>query len=459
MVQHGNWKFWGGNLNTCGGSRINGVCGTKFTTLRQANAFCLAGGARLCTSEELLAKITKGSGCELDDAMVWSSTQCHNGVWVVKGKGKTNLCDANNPQSRYGARCCADGPKVYRGPPTTLSTTSTTTATFTTTTSSSTAWSGEARWDLWRQLPTALGEVSSAIVGDNLYVLGEGSRNTFAYNLNQRDGEWLKVAQRPIQGHHHAVATLNGDLFLIGGIPVSNKPGDKGGSKVQVYSPTANRWVEAGWPDVPYGAYLGAVSAVVMDGRIRVCGGLNFHPDALWRKNSAGCAVLDPATRTWSMFASLPVAVNHQAAGTNGDKMYIFGGRMQNHQMAANGMAKVQIYDPATNQWTLSKEKMLFGRGGHGYAPFILGHFYIFGGEETKKTVSTYDDVYPQVHAFDPSSERWTKQYPDMPVPVHGCYPVADTQRGLIYVVGGGTTAGPSASKIFQVFTVGTKNN
>lgn len=110
MEDHGEWKFFNDH-SSCGGSMINGKCAEpRASTLLEAKGFCLTGGARLCTSEELFSQTTKGTGCLLDDEMVWSSTPCREGAWVVEGQGRSASCQVNT-QSRFGARCCADGLK------------------------------------------------------------------------------------------------------------------------------------------------------------------------------------------------------------------------------------------------------------------------------------------------------------------------------------------------------------
>lgn len=50
-------------------------------------------------------------------------------------------------------------------------------------------------------LPVALGEVSTALVGRVIYVVGEGSRNTFSKDLESRG--WVVEAPRPFYGSHH----------------------------------------------------------------------------------------------------------------------------------------------------------------------------------------------------------------------------------------------------------------
>ena len=110
MVDHGHWNFVD-DYKICGGSKINGECvKSGAATLLEAEAFCMSGGARLCTAEELFDKRTKGTGCFFDNQLVWSGTACREGTWVVEGKGRTQSCEANT-EKRFGARCCADGLK------------------------------------------------------------------------------------------------------------------------------------------------------------------------------------------------------------------------------------------------------------------------------------------------------------------------------------------------------------
>ena len=59
--------------NVWGESEINGVC-ENGVTYQQALSMCASMGARVCTSEELLADCTRGSGCGHDSDFIWSST-------------------------------------------------------------------------------------------------------------------------------------------------------------------------------------------------------------------------------------------------------------------------------------------------------------------------------------------------------------------------------------------------
>ena len=74
-----------------------------------AQAECAAIGARLCTVYELASDVTRGTGCELDRALVWTSdttTACGAGGTAYPGSTK-DQSGAQCPMTA-GTRCCSD---------------------------------------------------------------------------------------------------------------------------------------------------------------------------------------------------------------------------------------------------------------------------------------------------------------------------------------------------------------
>ena len=94
----------------CGGSRDfgQGVDCSGPVSWTEARDFCEGVGARLCTEDELLNDETKGSGCALDDELIWSRTPCgedfrSNNFFRVQ-MGSTNadavsICSASSSAS------------------------------------------------------------------------------------------------------------------------------------------------------------------------------------------------------------------------------------------------------------------------------------------------------------------------------------------------------------------------
>ncbi len=113
-------------------------------------------------------------------------------------------------------------------------------------------------------MPAALGEIAGGVIGNTLYLVGQGSNVTLAYNLSS--GTWRAssaVAVRPCVGHHHAAEGVDGKLYLLGGLGT-------GMGKVQIYDPASNSWSVG--PDMPFAA--GSSSSAVIDGKIYVAGGI-----------------------------------------------------------------------------------------------------------------------------------------------------------------------------------------
>ena len=62
--------------SVCAESEVRKQCSGRRSEAAAAS-FCSAAGARVCSYEELAADAAQGSGCELDNSRVWSSTCVH----------------------------------------------------------------------------------------------------------------------------------------------------------------------------------------------------------------------------------------------------------------------------------------------------------------------------------------------------------------------------------------------
>jgi N-acetylneuraminic acid mutarotase len=300
-------------------------------------------------------------------------------------------------------------------------------------------------WDPAAPLPAALAEVAGGVVGNKLYLVGEGSDATLAYDLTK--GTWSNttaLARRPFTGHHHAAEVVNGKLYLFGGLGGSS-PG-----KVQIYDPAANRWTAGA--AMPFAA--GSVSSAVIDGKVYVAGGI------VGSATADRTARYDPATNTWTELAPMPRGRNHAAASTDGRRLFVFGGRgagSGDANVVANGFDTVQIYNPATNNWWSSAvagsdlRPLPQARGGMGNAVYHDGEFYVLGGETASGAGATADGVYRRVDIYNPTTNTW-RSGPPMPTARHGIFPLLFA--GRIYVAGGGTRAGASSSAVLEILTV-----
>lgn len=286
------------------------------------------------------------------------------------------------------------------------------------------------RWREGSILPLPLGEVTTVVVAGKLYVFGQGDARTFVHDIEQ--GSWTSsLAQRPFPGNHHGLEVFDGKLYLMGGL-------DNGSAgKVQIYDIGSDTW-SLGAP-MPWNG--GSCVTALIDGLIYVGGG-NLQGAG----TAANFAVYDPVLDTWTALAAMPVPVNHAASGTDGERLFVFGGR-QGMNVPQPGFDDVQVYDPVSGTWLTSDAgdvaPMPLPRGGTGRAVYVNGEFYVMGGEDS--TIA-----YGEVQAYDPVTDTWREDRA-MPTPRHGIYPAL--HEGRVFVLGGGLVAGFGASNVAEVFS------
>ncbi len=311
--------------------------------------------------------------------------------------------------------------------------------------SQATTWVGTLanKWEPGPALSVTLGETAGGIIGNKLYLIGEGSTSTYAFDLSTRT--WTAgLAPRPFVGDHHAAEVVNGKLYLFGGLEGASS------GRVQIYNPATNSWSLGA--DMPFAA--GSTATSLINGMVYAAGGLiNFQPNVGGSTTNLA-ARYNPATDTWTNIAPMPKAANHAAAATDGSRFYIFGGRAGIGDVQ-NGFGTVQIYDPTTNSWKSSDNAgdnlapLPVGRGGMGKAVFHNGEFYVIGGETLNGSGATAAHTFNRVDIYKPSTNTW-RLGAAMPTARHGIFPVL--LAGRIYVAGGGVASGESASNLLEIY-------
>lgn len=113
------WKLRFGNKESCGESDAKlGGC-HKLKDFNFASQICQSAGARLCTPEELVSDVTRGTGCGLDRMLIWTSDDCQTddgttGFMAVVGRDPSTIKSPRESQclatssTVASVRCCAD---------------------------------------------------------------------------------------------------------------------------------------------------------------------------------------------------------------------------------------------------------------------------------------------------------------------------------------------------------------
>jgi DNA-binding CsgD family transcriptional regulator/N-acetylneuraminic acid mutarotase len=237
---------------------------------------------------------------------------------------------------------------------------------------------------------------------------------------------WQSKAGLDTPRESMAVATVNGQVFVIGGLSGGGTVAD-----VRVFDPLSNQWsIRTGKPTP-----LQAMGAAVIGGRIYVPGGCNAA-----NIPSDIVEVYDPLRDTWQTGVPLPHALCHYALGAMEGKLYIFGG-----WDGQRALADVLIFDPSRDEW--SNGPALPSPRADAAAALVNDRIYLAGGRNG-------DTLLNQLLIFDPtqgqSGKSWTEATP-LAHPRAGLGLAA--LAGNLYAIGGGWTAALKQNERFDTRT------
>ncbi len=278
-------------------------------------------------------------------------------------------------------------------------------------------------WQTLAPMPSMRQEVSTAVLGGKVYVIGGFFSNGASSNLvevyDPEANTWTAAATLPIENNHNAAATVDNRIFAFGG--ASNR--------CFTYRADLNQWSEVASMNFRHG---NTPAVAVISGKIYVAGG--DGPGMTQRETE----VYDPTTNQWTVVAPMNLGRNHTAGVAINGRFYVVGGRP-----SAAAARALEVYDPATNVWT-ELPGIPTGRSGIAAAS-VNGELYVFGGE--------IPQIFNNVEVFNPLSNSW-EQLPPMPVAKHGIY--AAVINNKIYMPGGATVQGLGATNINQAYSVNT---
>jgi len=284
-------------------------------------------------------------------------------------------------------------------------------------------------WKKAAPFPEADEELYGVAANGKLYVMGgwgDGKARGANYEYDPATDRWAKKQPMPRPAHHAALAAANGKIYVFGGfIAPANTAIPVGAAWEPIadayeFNPATDSWK----PLPPLPSKRGSAIAAEVGGKIYVIGGATtmegskdpfftaFGPARVLGTNE----VYDPATNKWESRNPMSVPRNHAFSGVVNGKIYVIGGRTgHGFILSATNTNVVEEYDPASNMWSIPKERMPTARSG-GASGTDGRRIYVAGGEVTTTALV---GAYRAVEAYDPATNSWTA-LPSMPMPRHG---------------------------------------
>jgi N-acetylneuraminic acid mutarotase len=284
-------------------------------------------------------------------------------------------------------------------------------------------------WKKGAPFPEPDEELYGVAVTGKMYVIGgwgDGKARGVNYEYDPATDRWTKKQPMPRPAHHAALAAANGKIYAFGGFVAPATTGIPVGAAWEPidsaweFDPATDSWKAL--PPLP--GKRGSAIAAEVDGKIYVIGGATtmegskdpfftaFGPARVLGTNE----VYDPATNKWESRNPMSVPRNHAFGGVVNGKIYVIGGRTgQAFILSATNTDVVEEYNPASNMWSIPKERMPTARSG-GASGTDGRRIFVAGGEVTTTELV---GAFRAVEAYDPATNSWTT-LPSMMMPRHG---------------------------------------
>lgn len=291
----------------------------------------------------------------------------------------------------------------------------------------------EVFWTEGAELPTPRTEVSAAVIGSRVVVIGglgaDGEASSAVDAYDPAADSWTSLPDLPEALHHAPMVAAGSSLWVLGGYL------DDGRATNAVWRlpEGGEAWVEG--PSLPVAR--GAAATAVVDGEIHLVGGATafLRGAQLTARHDA----LDPNGGEWRRLPDLPEPRDHLAAAGVGTDLYVLGGRRLSLD---SNTARVDVFDVEAEEWSRAPD-MPTPRGGFGAASW-RGSIVTVGGEEPEGTIAP-------VEFFDPDEGAWGS-FPDLPTPRHGLG-VAGLRSQDLFVIGGGPEPGLTVSGANEILS------
>ena len=232
------------------------------------------------------------------------------------------------------------------------------------------------KWTKKKSMPIPVHHQAQATYQGKIYIFGgclkqlvgeSTTDNTWVYDPVA--DSWKPLAPLPGKRCSAKAEQVNGKIYVIGGFgPMENgKPGTRVNGVNQAYDPETNKWEDRSpMPTTRNHAFSGTVN-----GKIYIIGGREGSGGSGSASPTDVVEEYDPAKDLWSdVKAPMPTPRSGGGDATYNGKIYVAGGELTDRQMSAAYRA-LEAYDPATNTWTILPSMPV---AKHGQGTVFLGN-------------------------------------------------------------------------------------
>ena len=287
----------------------------------------------------------------------------------------------------------------------------------------------QGRWIEQPRLPIPTGEHAVIACSGKIHVIAGYARHRVDGNFHQvfdpNSGTWSMKAPFPLPCNHVAGVSIGPKIYTFGGFIEQNRCPH---SKCFVYDQATDQWA----PIAGLARPRGAISAIVLDGKIHLLGGRDVR-SVEWHE------IYDPATDKYTILGGMRGSTgtqpfvgqrDHMGVAVVDGKIHAIAGRMDSYDFNTGLNA---VYDPKADGWTF-RAPLPTPRSGPSCV-YINGKIVVFGGEATGKVFGTNE-------AYDPKTDTW-EALAAMAIPRHGLHGATVAVIGdRVHVPGGGPVPG-----------------
>ena len=255
------------------------------------------------------------------------------------------------------------------------------------------------KWIEQPRMPIPTGEHAVIECQGKIYSVAGYAKHRVDQNFHQvfdpKTGSWSLKAPFPLPCNHVAGVSVGSKIYTFGGFIEQNRCPH---SKCFVYDTATDQWAPIAGLSRP----RGAMSAIVLDGKIHLLGGRDVR-SVEWHE------IYDPSTDKYTILAGMRGSTgtqpfvgqrDHMGVAVVDGKIHAIAGRMDSYDFNTGLNA---VYDPKTDAWTF-RAPLPTPRSGPSCV-YISGKIVVFGGEATGKVFGTNE-------AYDPKTDSWEQLTP-----------------------------------------------